>query len=636
MFARELHEKVNYFKTKRPKINKNKVLIGYQHFYLINGLLNSSIKIKSVSTENNNHSNYNSKVSIRNPLISNVMKCPETQSFFTLKNFFRRKILINNIIKIWIKEAQVIAQLPATGLAIPLKGFLTNSKTTFNTMYNTVYSDLYNRTYLGKTTNVTNHCSLESLPKVQINRLEGLLGNRKPSNYLGQEKSHNKLQTENYKNVFLFSSLKKQSFFLFKNFKKEGNTLKVPLVDIVKNTLYLLQKKKQQIKIKKKNILFDDSKRSFSNMHARLVIPPINPLTLYWRKYSNKGVGYLPLTTKSNTILNKHTFFINSPFTQFSKIKKQQLEYPFCGNLLTWQFNNFYLARYVSNQQKKEKKLLIISFIKQQKVLSDRLAIQFYEHSKFFGLLKTKQLQNIDNKFFTKQKRFFTKQLNIKVALFKEILKAVKLGLMTNRCIVPKETPKFLLSKRFDSVVFNKRLNKSSTILVQNSYKYNSIFTYGYYLKKIKSKKTLYNKTLKFKNKKNKILVRKLCSTVTLFNKYYKTIKALNQLKQYEMFVKTPFVNNQLADIIFFMNPEKNQNLVNQANNLKIPTIGIVSGIAVCKAQVKSQLFRGKHKPELFKDSVYFPILGNPTSDFFTRTILSLFVKALYNKPTTL
>ena len=107
------------------------------------------------------------------------------------------------------------------------------------------------------------------------------------------------------------------------------------------------------------------------------------------------------------------------------------------------------------------------------------------------------------------------------------------------------------------------------------------------------------------------------------FYRYYNTIIALNHLNQYRMFAKTPFINNRLADIIFFINPEKNQRLVNQANGLKIPTVGIISG-----NMASAQGHQGYNNFRL-KESVYYPILGNPTSSFFTRAIISLIVKCL-------
>lgn len=125
-------------------------------------------------------------------------------------------------------------------------------------------------------------------------------------------------------------------------------------------------------------------------------------------------------------------------------------------------------------------------------------------------------------------------------------------------------------------------------------------------------------------NQKNKKLPQKKQRLRSLlFYRYYKTIIALNHLNQYKMFAKTPFLNNQLADIIFFINPEKNQNLVNQANSLRIPTVGIISG-----NMASAQGHQG-YKDFRLKESVYYPILGNPTSSFFTRAIISLIVKFL-------
>nr|AYO97746.1 ribosomal protein S2 [Ulva expansa] len=107
------------------------------------------------------------------------------------------------------------------------------------------------------------------------------------------------------------------------------------------------------------------------------------------------------------------------------------------------------------------------------------------------------------------------------------------------------------------------------------------------------------------------------------FCNYYDKLINSNQLNQYEMFAKSPYVNNKLADIIFFINPEKNQNLVNQANCLKIPTIGLVSGMTY------SELGRRSCNHYNLNNLVNYPILGNPSSHFFVYTLIGVFVKAL-------
>lgn len=107
------------------------------------------------------------------------------------------------------------------------------------------------------------------------------------------------------------------------------------------------------------------------------------------------------------------------------------------------------------------------------------------------------------------------------------------------------------------------------------------------------------------------------------FRNYYNKFLTSNQFKQYQMFAKSPCVNNKLADIIFFINPEKNQSLVNQANSLKIPTIGVISGT------VNSGLGRRSCNYYSLNNLVNYPILGNPSSSFFIYTVIGVFIKTL-------
>lgn len=104
---------------------------------------------------------------------------------------------------------------------------------------------------------------------------------------------------------------------------------------------------------------------------------------------------------------------------------------------------------------------------------------------------------------------------------------------------------------------------------------------------------------------------------------HYSRLVNSNQLSQYQMFAKSPFINNKLADIIFFINPEKNQNLVNQANSLKIPTIGVISGLAA------NQLGRQNCNYYNLNNLVNYPILGNSSSSFFIYTLIGIFIKTL-------
>nr|YP_009172342.1 ribosomal protein S2 [Ulva fasciata]ALG35701.1 ribosomal protein S2 [Ulva fasciata]QBR54767.1 ribosomal protein S2 [Ulva lactuca] len=121
----------------------------------------------------------------------------------------------------------------------------------------------------------------------------------------------------------------------------------------------------------------------------------------------------------------------------------------------------------------------------------------------------------------------------------------------------------------------------------------------------------------------NKVIPRLFKYHEKKFHNYYDKFIGLNQFNQYEMFAKSPFINNKLADIMFFINPEKNQNLVNQANCLKIPTIGVISGMAT------SRLGRPSCNHYSLNNLVNYPIVGNPSSSFFIYSLLGVFIKTL-------
>nr|YP_010003086.1 ribosomal protein S2 [Ulva sp. TM708]AZP40119.1 ribosomal protein S2 [Ulva sp. TM708] len=184
--------------------------------------------------------------------------------------------------------------------------------------------------------------------------------------------------------------------------------------------------------------------------------------------------------------------------------------------------------------------------------------------------------------------------------------------------------PKVLLKSLKDNSInnfyisrFYQNIKNSSMYKNQHKNSLNStkssvtqLFRTNYVLKAYKAHtKQLIPKQLRYDEKK--------------FCNYYDTLINSNQLNQYQMFAKSPYVNNKLADIIFFINPEKNQNLVNQANCLKIPTIGVISGMAY------SELGRRSCNHYNLNNLVNYPILGNPSSHFFVYTLIGVFVKAL-------
>lgn len=103
--------------------------------------------------------------------------------------------------------------------------------------------------------------------------------------------------------------------------------------------------------------------------------------------------------------------------------------------------------------------------------------------------------------------------------------------------------------------------------------------------------------------------------------KYYNSLVQMNNYEQSLNFVKNPWLIQ--ADIIFFVDPEKNGSMVEQAKRLNIPTIGVISGAT--SNRFGRQGFRNYN----FDNSVNYPIIGNSGSFFFTRMLLDVFIKTI-------
>ena len=129
-----------------------------------------------------------------------------------------------------------------------------------------------------------------------------------------------------------------------------------------------------------------------------------------------------------------------------------------------------------------------------------------------------------------------------------------------------------------------------------------------------------------------------------VFNEYYNQLLSSNELNNQLFFAKNPWSSSSFCildsstdidlgagggyDLIFFIDPEKNQDLVNQAKRLKIPTIGIISS---GKGIRKRMPFKGYS----LEDAVHYPIIGNPASYFFVQALLDVFVNS-FSKTTSL
>jgi hypothetical protein len=648
---------------------------------------------------------------------------------------------VGDLVKVRVKEAQILSEQTAAGLTVPLAGFLTNSKMTFNTLYNKSNYDFYNFVVLNDFLNL-NPKITENLSGIQTNVLEEII-RFSPSNFSTIKKedipSQGKTDKLNIRNDQQGTSIntiykkEKQSF--------EKNTLKSKHFASYKTEGFLINRKDTTAYLPFTSFLDKNSSLDMS--------PPLEKTVAKRNRgdqSSDRKDGTRVVTRNKDLSLPgfvKQPASHNSKGDRFTNLtttakKLKLLEYGFFGDILTWQLwapsRNFLD---LDRQQQKEKQMFISmkqqqkqiliqkrprvhlcsvttptffklsKSLKKQKVIDQQLYKQQLNASHFFlkssilkknptsetskdgrlpfispasfvvkqlsptGLVFTPQVVSLDqgakakeqfnlkpgkdqNKTKTNKTKAIRANLSFKEEkLVRKVSKDQKIPMgrfivstsanrSINRVLPFGREGDYSKSKvkQLTLVSLGNRIktNKNSVTSVKEKMVLcnNDIFSYGYSQFISKKKYSYKKKNSNYRSFRNKQILdtglfhstlssgklRVNTANAVRIRRYYKTIMSLNQLKQYEMFAKTPFLNNQLADIIFFISPEKNQNLVNQANSLKIPTIGIVSGISCGQVGKNYSNFS-------LKDSVYYPILGNPASDHFTRTIIGLFVKIL-------
>ena len=128
-----------------------------------------------------------------------------------------------------------------------------------------------------------------------------------------------------------------------------------------------------------------------------------------------------------------------------------------------------------------------------------------------------------------------------------------------------------------------------------------------------------------------------------IYKHHYNTHLYLNQSNSKLLFAKNPWsgvglkvnsCDNDLSpnihlgggqDLIFFINPEKNIGLVNQAKRLKIPTVGVISSGKNKRGRMLFSCYN-------LNQSVHYPILGNSASCFFVHVLLDTLIRSLEKK----
>lgn len=604
----------------------------YHKYYQLSGLLNRCLSLSHGDTSNSNMSHFqnpsalvfrgNNQGTFAKPRSSQLFSkepLPKTgnnrKKSPTLPNLYlenqneglqrqpfrsnfkygppRKKttISINNAIKLRIKEAQAMSQQTAAGLTTPLAGFLTNTKTAFNTICNLSNYDFYNSVNSNlKSSSLLN----EEICEIKTNRLERV--NFQKSCHLFSQSLAPALQT------FALTTTKEKG----KNYYRGS----------------------------------DADRARDSNQKE------------WWVDNSNSHY-YSPLTASRGRI-----FFKDSELTSCNKSSKKRspLEYFIFGDLLTWQLKSQKSSSmFYTNTTSSKNKDGAVSYLKKGIRLDKRGPVVLKKKKKapFFTSFK-KQLQTfkslkrklkeplkyLDKRKIKEQKKGFSlKRGQILATLAKFVVFDFSGHRLprnqAKRVKLTKTNQTFLFLPSFPTIKTKIKIITNSGDFRKRDYKpayrcnlafdiFEHTFNKQDKIKPLQGRgPKVFFRTAASAQENQKTKEQRQRLRTLSFYKYYKTIIALNHLNQYRKFAKTPFINSRLADIIFFINPEKNQRLVNQANSLKIPTVGVVSGNTA-----SAQGHQGYNNFRL-KESVYYPILGNPTSSFFTRVIISLIVKCL-------
>nr|YP_010021572.1 ribosomal protein S2 [Ulva rigida]QOL10413.1 ribosomal protein S2 [Ulva rigida] len=400
--------------------------------------------------------------------------------------------------------------------------------------------------------------------------------------------------------------LNNQSFTQFKSVYLNNS-----LLTLVKNTIHIPTIRQFPLHNGISNQSYENINKLQSSYSTSIYRQHYLPFSFYVRPVNN-GVAINDKLKQKQCIVRQNIF---------GKILAWRLKGQYPSSMFYSKFKIFdqrFERRYQSKQLTVANNKTVDAGVLQLKLMPAKPQVLFKNNNDFITLNKSVRLV---------RKRYKTSlQFYSKFKLYRENqLPAIPADTVTRGNI---HNPKVLLKSlkplgfynsvknfyisRFYQSINNSSMYKKKCINTVNSTKPSELFRTNFVLKAYKESPI---STPKHDEKKKN--EKKFCN-------YYDKLINSNQLNQYEMFAKSPYANNKLADIIFFINPEKNQNLVNQANCLKIPTIGVVSGIAYSDG-----LGRRSCNHYNLNNLVNYPILGNPSSQFFVYTLVGVFVKAL-------
>nr|YP_010437023.1 ribosomal protein S2 [Ulva meridionalis]UTA96497.1 ribosomal protein S2 [Ulva meridionalis]UTA96557.1 ribosomal protein S2 [Ulva meridionalis]UTA96614.1 ribosomal protein S2 [Ulva meridionalis]UTA96666.1 ribosomal protein S2 [Ulva meridionalis]UTA96719.1 ribosomal protein S2 [Ulva meridionalis] len=502
---------------------------------------------------------------------SKIQKAKKIEDYnqLQIKILKTQKILkMKNAIQLQVKEAQTLTQQIAGEITAPLVGFLTNTKTGFNTLQNQLNDEFYNHSESVNFNNIS-----KSLFKSIINYDLPTKTKKVLTLSIQQDTNNNNYIIQGIQRIGK-SNLKKaihsQKYLPFSFYIRP-----VAQFDLLTSGQY---KAKQSII--RQNI--------FGKVFAwRLKGQHLSSIFYSQFKIFDQRNKYKPRELTISNQNNIEAFKIMGQFI-LNKSSKTQVLFKNTKNFITFKSSridkvslNFYRLAFLQKQRSNYKSHRINSKDNRLKLLSIFIRLKLKKNNHNSNILAKKANRNSINNFYI-NRFYLQRHPNPKGAFVGHSVKDARMYSNQNKYII--------------------KPNLSSVI---------SLFKNNYTLKAYKNQRV------------SKRVIPKLFRYHEKKRNYYGRLINSNQLNQYQMFAKSPFINNKLADILFFINPEKNQNLVNQANCLKIPTIGIVSGVPTSKL--------GRHSCNYYNlnDLVNYPILGNPSSSFFIYTLIGVFIKTL-------
>nr|YP_010021521.1 ribosomal protein S2 [Ulva lacinulata]QOL10362.1 ribosomal protein S2 [Ulva lacinulata]ULC80537.1 ribosomal protein S2 [Ulva rigida] len=503
-----------------------------------------------------------SKIENHNVIIGKVVYSNEKQ--YVVNN--QLQIKIKKAIQLQVKEAQTLTQQIGGEITAPLVGFLTNTKTGFNTLQNQLNEEFYN------------YCKSVYFNNTSKNLFKSIVDINAPTKTKLQDKYERA-----YKNHRALQDVTRKSHLKGGVYSQNYLPFSFYIRPISRFNLLTSEQCKAKQSIVRQNIFGKILAWRLKGQH---------PSSLFYSQFKI--------------------------FDQRNKYKSKQLTMPNQSNIQAFKVMGFTKLAFTKPQ---------VLFKNTKNFITFKSPIIYKAGLRFYSNYKSHRINSKENR-------------SVIPSSIRDIYFKLKKNKHNSSILVKKgysnSIDHFYINRFYQSVKDGRTYSNQNKNSITNRSSIAGLFRNHSPFKANKSHEIsllpflcptfafAFGKTkVKGQKQRNKVIPRLFRYHEKKFHNYYDKFIDLNQFNQYQMFAKSPFINNKLADIMFFINPEKNQNLVNQANCLKIPTIGVISGLAT------SRLGRPSCNRYSLNNLVNYPIVGNPSSSFFIYSLIGVFIKTL-------